>query len=776
MSVSAGVQTQLEISSTLLLTKNAVFALLRASSEDDVQAQAVLALEQLGASILGHISQDRIEEGIAALTKVEYWPLKRLKLSIGLHGGGVAEVMRNSVPCIAGFLLAVACKTVFTDGQTAQLLYHMMEDRKILKTVPVTKGQIEQVIGIISGYGHKITPSTVFQDISKSVLENHVRPGTGVQPAFFQTAAPGTIARILSGVFEALQNDEIERVSLDGALGGVWLASVFLWLLPTKTEVISEGVRIKGCAGSRVSVRLTNNAVWTIQEWRSEDHISVVVVEDHAQEPDPFRNVYFNHTPIGSARDFISVQYGCTNEDIREVGHLAAAIVDVAFEYGQVRSEQGYALDAHCNPSDRNGLTPAMVPLREISQEQFLGNYHSIMRLFGFHVDDSFREAQATLYTALSRMVSERLFLNTWSAEQRVFYAVRNETDGIKLISRSTLIEPAVHLATEALYFCFCEKLPEKMFFRNCTRARYYKNCSLLWGLIFLPNDPKAGDIAICPDSPAKMKSLRLSELRTEAFHALLPGLADISPSDLAISNNGYVAFTTALGCPTTERRQCTAISVIPGALRYRVDKSYYHKIFEAPHNPDKYNLQRLFFATSEMPVDAFQGSHYLGVEARPDAEEIEVQYLLAPQARVLHLETYFSFPSSMETPPVEVSWKNSIECLSFAEHISEHDLTPVGEELLARAWRDQGLLQCIAWRKIAESLKADHKRNYVTMTSGNESLRFFEAGRWIDPDAPSNNGLSTRRILIRHTAPLIQCIKRAVAVAGENRPWVTIG
>ena len=127
--------------------------------------------------------------------------------------------------------------------------------------------------------------------------------------------------------------------------------------------------------------------------------------------------------------------------------------------------------------------------------------------------------------------------------------------------------------------------------------------------------------------------------------------------------------------------------------------------------------------------MNGFQGSRYIGLEARPDPDDINVQFFLGLSGRILHLKTYFAYPEALELPLVRVSWHDSIECISFAEHVSGHTLTTIGEELLAKMWQGKGSYNNIYWRKGSEVVKpdlAEDSNNYIIMAAGKEALRFF--------------------------------------------------
>ncbi len=81
---------------------------------------------------------------------------------VGLSNGGTARLMMESVACVVSFVLAAACKTCFTDQGTGSILYDIMKCRGVLQSVPVSRTQIERVVGAISSFGHKIVPTELF--------------------------------------------------------------------------------------------------------------------------------------------------------------------------------------------------------------------------------------------------------------------------------------------------------------------------------------------------------------------------------------------------------------------------------------------------------------------------------------------------------------------------------------------------------------------------------------------------------------------------------------
>ena len=196
----SSVQKQWDIGQSVFLAGAAVVALLSAASQDDVQPQAILAMEALGAGLLVH--QDRIGEGIDALNGGESRKLTKLNPMVGLHRGGVAREIRKSFSCVAAFVLAVACKTCFTDQEVGSIRYKMMDLRGVLRRSPVSRWQIEQFVGSVSGYGYKIMPSAIFNYV---VLEVQKHLGHSDElSGLFCSSKTLELSTVLSNVFEAL--------------------------------------------------------------------------------------------------------------------------------------------------------------------------------------------------------------------------------------------------------------------------------------------------------------------------------------------------------------------------------------------------------------------------------------------------------------------------------------------------------------------------------------------------------------------------------------------
>ena len=53
-------------------------------------------------------------------------------ITVGLGTRGTARLMRESVACVASFVLAAGCKTCLTDQETGTMIYDITKCRHVL--------------------------------------------------------------------------------------------------------------------------------------------------------------------------------------------------------------------------------------------------------------------------------------------------------------------------------------------------------------------------------------------------------------------------------------------------------------------------------------------------------------------------------------------------------------------------------------------------------------------------------------------------------------------
>ena len=148
MADNKGPVTQWEAPSLIpagLSVLDRVLSLVKAASQDDVQPQAVIALETLGAGC--HVSSHLISEGIDALNGQESIRLKDSKALLGLVNSNVVAEFRTSTARVQAFLLSTALLSCgFNETEISDIFYEMLSYRKLLKGNPVSRGQLRDLV------------------------------------------------------------------------------------------------------------------------------------------------------------------------------------------------------------------------------------------------------------------------------------------------------------------------------------------------------------------------------------------------------------------------------------------------------------------------------------------------------------------------------------------------------------------------------------------------------------------------------------------------------
>jgi hypothetical protein len=321
--------------------------------------------------------------------------------------------------------------------------------------------------------------------------------------------------------------------------------------------------------------------------------------------------------------------------------------------------------------------------------------------------------------------------------------------------------ERAIHLATEALYFSLCLKFPDSAVYRPLTANRLGRNAAILRQLI------------------SSDKGLSYWTLRNESIQAILEGVADAGAEDLIISGNGYSVCAAALADlqkDPTNKRVASSFSVLPGPLRMDQETSCFERLVWK-QGPDL-SFSRL---RVNEPISLFESGRFcgLGEEKAYQNLDVKIKHMVGANhdntsKDVLYLTTYVhrgsefvTLPGVRETlfaPPVPTDWAKSIEAILFSRHVSQYDLSPSQERILAEEWRDLMWLDALEW--VWPGQIATSRGGWLSRTSGNAQLRFFEAGYLAE---------GRRRLIRQQSVPLMQCLKEAFATYQGNRQWAIL-
>ena len=492
-------------------------------------------------------------------------------------------------------------------------------------------------------------------------------------------------------------------------------------------------------------------------ELDSEKRISDLVVEGFDDVPTKeHRSLPLSHVPVNSAKTYLAAAYRLPKDAVEATGLIVTALVNIVFEHGTFwLSGNRYR-----------------IPFRDICQMHFVEKYHTITEVFGWHlefekVNERISHIVAAYTHGLSQtqaadngMQSETLDgISSYKMMSKILMQIEAsffKSRGFAMIEENNLdhmgiIDPIIHVAAEALYCSIIDPFPHDRPFRPLTVATLHSNAETIWRLL-------------SGDSPLQQRGHenvnQIASFRSEAVKSICPGAQDFGSAVLAVVGNGRVAYATPLMEPSTERRYCAGISMIPGTLRWGEDHARYLILREI--EAAEFASARRSYEASQR-IEVFQEETYLGLEALPNSEMVKVETLISPSENTLTLTTYLDSPS-LQDAPVAVNWWRSIEALAFAELIQGHDMSAFGERKLARSWKARGFLDNIAWLTVGGLTSGNAITRHITMTDSNETYRFFEAGR-----------LTGRRLFVRQSAPLIQCLKVAIKRGEDIGSWAII-
>ena len=713
----------------------------------------------------------------------------------------IHRLVRTGQHLITSFLLICACKICFKDETTATILFEMMKKRGIYDRVPVLPWQVAQVINAVSGYSANldgVLPSTVLVEVLEQARRK-LTPRDGIEDAV-KLCSTDRIAQIICDVFTALQDTEIRYVVIRGMKTAAWLTTFFLWLCPDVTDYLVKGEAVLQNPRAKVLIYWTNQP-WEIQLWRPEAQPAKVLVRHKDLGHQPLEQPFHEYYPVKAAKSIIaSMIHPNGPEVIDSIGQLAGALVDLAVESGKLRSDRC----SHMNGTQQNygGDKIKAVALIEICSEDFLAVYSTIMERFGWICDNQYHKGKQKIKEVLGRLSMEET--TSWTTNTstssldllksyvlqgyKIFYD--NHKKRMLLINDDTLLaavlEPAIHLAAESLLTSFRGSTKHDSFFRPPENARLTQGANILAKLL---NQSHSG-------------LLEFSGVRVEVMRASVQDAPEILPLDLAVASDGYVAYSTALetvdGC-MTDKRLATEIRVIPGQIRVIGDKSspsdihgnegHFAKLVEDSYENE---VAGRVLGARPMAVEAFsEAGQYEGFQMEKCPNKARIEFLLTAsygRERRLLLKTslrsetpraleLIAIPSSNfdnwidRSPPVPVSWRDSIVAVAFARHVTEYTSSPEQMRQLARLWKDKGILgeDHLVWTPpgyavLPPTEPGARRRRYVSMTAHREQLRFFEAGYL--------SGM--RHLFIRRLPPLEQCLKEAFTEM-ENDDWAII-
>lgn len=755
-----------------------VSEILQVCCAEDIQPLALAGLESFGHWIVA--DKTRVAHAGKALATNDT-PLRIANALLGLSSQSVARAFRESDSLKATFAFIAGC-SMMSCSNVGSLIHEILSRRS---NTPISSTQISSVVERVRGYRDFIpgpTPYDIFNQIGRGYTNEVISQGLCSDAIYLDTDIEDLAVLILN-VFDALQNDENDMVHMRGNRMAIWLASLFVWLKPKEVEVYAGEVRIypalsEGGTGhvARLSIVITQvtehdpDNEWKVQEWRRvpgydlPEVLAPIPIKTTQSNSLGHRNLH--RIPIKDARDQILVCISSNSHFLGYIGNLATALICMAVENGTLRDHYG----------DNKIL------LRSICSKGFRQSHENAMLVFGWDEMDG-NKVDQIVSSLMKVMESGRKTLDPSTYIEKIQKITQSADQAAKERGETRLLPPtkdaaddviiiefAVHLAMEAIYFSVCEELPANAVYRPCEPVILRENAKLLFDLAFRNTkftytQESRGDLC------------RYSEFKNRVWAAMVQEPGDIKISDLAVSSGGYIIYQGLLdhlggGRAITDRRLAASVRVRPGVLKLEGKGAHFSRLAETLDNPTRTLFVRPRFREEAQPVQLLAADQTFQGIADADAVEktstsVEHSMLANDSNGTLSIVTYIrregKEPNTISRIPA--SWETSILTVVFAHHCEVKHVRTSQLADLSAMWNEEGHLGWnLQWCAVGRDMGTVER--CITKTQNNELLRFFEAGNLAF--------LSVFPIFIRPSkVPLVFCVKEAMENAKEG--WVLI-
>ena len=382
MSTSDAVQKQWDVGSTAIASTQKLLELIGAVSEDNVQAQAVLAFCALGTVI--RPTPELIGSAVDALGGTKNVKLQNLKLAIGLKMDGTASYLRQSSPGIATFLLTCALKLWYTDDNIGNILHQIAVRSGVVSHYPTSPQQFCRIIDAVSGHAGRILPVGHLSRIGSAILDAGV--DTSVMQVLYKVISNEAIADILILALSGLHNSEVKLMSLKGAMSAIWIIALLTWLIPDDVCVIAAGRLVVGPERARLLIDLglpdNDENVWEFVEWKKELSLrNLISAGDFL-----INELYLSRL---MTRQRLQCLYKLSSAQVVIFGQFAGAILCYFVENGTIfHQDIGQCIrDNGERYEPVIGKTP-VTTLLDVAGTWFRDAFPNLMQEYGWTIDD----------------------------------------------------------------------------------------------------------------------------------------------------------------------------------------------------------------------------------------------------------------------------------------------------------------------------------------------------------------------------------------------------
>ncbi|CEL09848.1 hypothetical protein ASPCAL12977 [Aspergillus calidoustus] len=755
-------QFQIDIIKGVTLSAQIVERLFKDCTEDDIQALVIPPLELFGQWLM--VSNERIRQGETALVvRQPSW----LRIPVTTSMPSIIRTIGKSMHLTSSFLFASCCTIGFSTQKSGELIHEMMDLKGYLAKYKVSPRLVCELVEILNGCRDFIpapTPVDVYHMIAEKVWSERNMPQLKAGNYYNDCDAKG-LAKLLVQVLDTLQDISYRQVYIEGGRTGILIASIFAWLRPEETAVFVNGGRIYPISQSqhesepRLLICLRESQYplddeWKITGWKDVESIAETFLHIGGndtyilkQHPSPWRGAKYQ------------VEMKETSLVSNDIGHLAAALIDTITEVGTLRIND-----------EREA-----VKLNEICSSQFLESYPEIMAQFGWRslnterVEKMVNAIKSRLHylgstflqgpyvNILGRMIADGCKEYEQSHHEPMLLSLNSHTKDAEII------EHAINLAGQAIMSSLWLKLPNSLTFWPLEQGLLNELAEIITELLTQDLDSKCS----------------FWKLRQRSILSIIP-TTDVGLFDLACAGDGYVAYSSILSAQDenmtdmtdmTDRRLAGCIQVSPGCLKWQGMQGRYIRLVQETVD---LRLAGRAVNNQEHRVELFnkQGI-FSGIQEKPSQNRLDISIVNSIRSdyvkRTLYLRTHLEeeLPPGSLLPKAAISthWERSIAAVLRAKHIKTNMSRLEQLRRLVDDWNQRGRLgDALQWCLIGKIPRPGVR--YITTTSSNTELRFFEAGNVSDG----------RKLIIRQgVVPLLHCVKIAMEDYGDESEWVII-
>jgi hypothetical protein len=765
-------------------------ALLKATTQDDVQASAVMAIEKIGFRCL--VNPELIGRGIDALGGNENIRISETKLLFGIARGGTALESRKSTPCVQGFLLIASLQNCgLTIKEVGEILFEILASSGDLAATPVSTQQLTKLVKVLSGHcqavlspdGVDVIASTMhaFASINQDLQSN------AASAAFWSRCSPKHWGELLLKSFDAIGDDAVHRVDLVGSYGAMWITALFVWLNREELALFHGNKIYLGKIDARIRIILCFDAEsdiqpipgagepnsWKVRAWKKGESLQSLIDPTDRMElgtlPQSRRTndlPSLTRLPAGALKGYYQ-SLSNSEVEVEVLGGLAAAMLHTTLILGKIT-----------RPG--TGETRA---LRDFCSTVSIYRLNTILKIFGWSPSAKPGTKMGRHWTEVrDELLMEARSHHTWRSIEAIYkkYLIKYIGDPWESARAEELMESARRTAMQALLALFvCAPAPNR-------DSRGNVNVIDENLLRSLPINVKYGrslfsrllgqSVGLTRSTLPDLVNFRHSIFQFINCGEAIPlGTGDASKV-IAISGRGTTAFLAPLLHHTTTLEGLLDVVLLRGNIYFEDERFelVQESIYKPGARPSILNAFSPVVETVNVPEK----------KPKPEPNVGKLTYLFHKDETTLEMESRICIFGDWEETRAYCS---SIEKIAFATHFGGQDASSVPDttealqEALANAheqaeklspgsafandlWQPFRYAQILCLDVIWETDWATSFWLALTLPMPLDSGRFFSASEEVDPERQL-----CYRTFVQHDCSIKQCLILALWQTTED-------